>query len=104
MSEILLDQDAVSEEWVRPDEKGFTIRTRYRGTDQVLDRNARLRADTPTNFKGGLEGSLKHVGSIPIEVYEQMTVRLGREPTANECLDLLKAREYSKLKTREVKL
>lgn len=81
----------------------ITLRTRYKGTQDALDKNARIRADTPKGFseKNGLGGHIYHVGSIPTEVYSEMTKRLGRHPTAQECLDLIKSRDFSNLRTRE---
>ena len=103
MAEILFDDDEDRTQWIDPDPRGFTLRTRYKGTQGVLDRNAALRADTPRSFlQGGVE--YKHAASIPMEVYEQFQLKLGRTPTALELLKLSQDRDYNKLKTREVKL
>lgn len=101
--EILFDDDEDSTQWISPDPSGFTLRTQYKGTQGVLDRNAMARADAPARFsQDGVE--YHHAASIPREVYEQMTTRLGRPPTARECLDLAQARDFNKLKTRDARL
>lgn len=103
MPELLLDDSPVRREFVLPDETGFVIRTHYKGTEQALDLNAERRATaTPTFRENGHE--FHHVGSVPIEVYEQFYLKLGREPTATELIALINERDFCKLKTRDVKL
>ena len=103
MAELLFDDDEGMTQWIDPDPQGFTLRTRYKGTQGVLDRNAALRADTPHFFRqDGV--NYHHAASIPMEVYEQFQHQLGRTPTAAELIKLSQDRDYNKLKTREVKL
>ena len=103
MAELPFDDDGLRVQWIEPDERGGVLRTRYRGTQDVLDQNAALRNDTPKSFiQNGEE--FHHVASIPMEVYEQLMITLGRHPTAEECLMLAQDRDYSQLRTREVKL
>ena len=104
MAEYLLDDSPEMTQWVRPDEKGFTVRTQFKGTQEALDRNARIRSVTPTTFRDKDGGRLHHVGSIPAEVYNDLQWKLGRAPTTKELLALLDDRDYSKLKTRDVRL
>ena len=102
--EFFYDEDETRCEWVRPDESGFTVRTQYKGTQGVLDRAAILRADTSKNFRDAKGVNFHHIGSIPNEVYEREQVRLGRPMTSQECVELLKSRDFSKLRTRDVRL
>ena len=104
MAEFLLDEDSERVEWIVPDERGATIRTRFKNTEAVLDRNARIRNATPANFKGRKGETFYHAASVPLEVVELMGRKLGRMPTALELLKLAQDRDYSKLKTRDVKL
>lgn len=103
MSEFLFDESPVRREFIRPDDEGFTLETYYKGTQGVLDRNAELRAAAPSTFREG-KHTFHHVGSVPIEVYEQFYLKLGREPTAQELITLINEREFCRLKTRDVKL
>ncbi len=103
MSELILEEDEDRIQWVDPDPTGFTVRTQYKGTQDILDRNACSRNDAPSTFRqDGVD--FHHAASIPMEVYEQMHIRLGRAPTARECLELANQRDFSKLKTRDAKL
>jgi len=104
MSEYLLDDSEDRVEFIRPDPEGFTVRTNFRGTPQVLDRNAELRGAASRTFKDEKGGHWAHVASIPIEVYEMEWRRLGRAPTAKECVKLANQRDFNKLKTRDVRL
>ena len=104
MPEFLLDSDPDMVQWVRPDEKGFTVRTRFRGTQEALDRNARLRSEAPKTFRDKNGVNFHHAVSVPAEVYDQIYRRLGRAPTAAELLKFADDRDYSKLKTRDVRL
>ena len=103
MSEFILDEDDASVQYVRPDETGFTLRTRFKGTQDILDRNARLRSEAPKSFRESGH-TFHHVASVPMEVVELLHKKLGRWPTAEELLKLSDDRDYNKLKTREVKL
>lgn len=101
--ELLLDEDEISTQWVRPDPTGFTVRTQYKNTDRVLDGNACARNEAPKTFRSdGVD--FHHVCRVPIELYDQLTIRFGRPPTAKELIQLAQDRDFSKLKTREVKL
>jgi hypothetical protein len=102
--EFLLDDSPLRREYITPGEDGVvTLRTQYRGTEDVLDQNARERCAGPTSFtQKGV--TFTKAASIPMEVYEQMTIKLGRQPTARELLDLAQARDYAKLRTIDAKL
>lgn len=103
MTEYLLDDDSEMTQWVVPDEKGFTVRTRYKSTPGVLDLNQDLRNSAPSTFRE--DGVDFHLGArIPIEVVDQLHIRLGRAPTALELLALANDRDYCKLKTRNGRL
>lgn len=104
MAEFILSEDAHRVEYVRPDESGFTIRTRYKDTSEVIEEAKMLRADTSKSFKDARGVTQYHVGKVPLEVYEMWTRKLGREPTAEECIKFLQDRDFSDLRTRDVKL
>lgn len=102
--ELPFDETSYSHQWAEPTgDGGLVIRTRYKDTDRVLDTNARFRAEGPQTFREKGRTFYK-VGSIPMEVYEQLTLKLGRQPTAQECLELIQSRDYSKLKTVDANL
>ena len=85
--------------WGRADGDGFTVRTQYPGTRAALDLNHQTRQDAKSGFIGK-DGALhRHVASIPVEVYELIYRSLGREPTARECLEWAKGRDFNKLLT-----
>ena len=97
--EFLIEASDTHVMWGRADEDGFTVRTQYPGTQELLDLNHETRRDAKKNFIGK-DGNLnRHVASIPIEVYEMMYRKLGREPTARECLQWAQSRDFSKLLT-----
>jgi hypothetical protein len=104
MPEFLLEDDEDRVEFIRPDPHGFTLRTRYKGTQDVLDQNARMRRDASKDFRDRDGVTHHHVGSVPLEVYEEWTRELGRPPTAAEMIQRIQQRDFSKLKTKEVKL
>ena len=104
MAEFLLEDDPLMTQWVTPDPEGFTLRTRHKGTQEVLDQNARLRADRSKDFKDKDGQHYHHVMSIPMEVVEVLCKRLGRMPTPEELLKFGDDREFSKLKTKDVRL
>lgn len=90
-------------QWVTPDDTGFTIRTRYTDTEQVLEHNKVLRDESPATFREA--GTVFHkVCSVPAEVMDMLYRKLGRMPTPQELVALSQDRDYNKLKTREVKL
>lgn len=102
--EHLLEDGPLRREFITPGEDGsVTLRTQYRGTDDVLGANSAMRAEAPRSFveKGR---TFYHAASIPMEIYEQMQIRLGRPPTARELLDLAQTRDHSKLRTTDKRL
>ena len=107
MPEILFDETPNRRVWVTPDETGVTLRTQYKHTQDVLDANARARADTSKTFGNG---SLHHIGRVPMELYEQWVLEFRQahpgEPLGQAFNQFLVAklrdRDYSQLKTREV--
>ena len=101
MPELWLDDSPVRQELITPDADGFTLRTRYRGTQAILDQNAALRADVK---RGRSPHGLAHYASIPLEVYEQEWLRLGREPTAADLIELTKRPGYEYLRTSNRRL
>ena len=102
-NELLFDDSGFRTQWIEPDPDGFKIRTRYRGTEEVLDANAGMRGILPDNFQGPGPG-FHLVGRIPLEIYEQLYIKFGRAPNMDELKALLNDRDYSKLKTREVQI
>ena len=68
MPEFLLDNDPDLVQWVRPDDTGFTVRTQFKGTQEALDRNARLR-------RGLLDGEPER--ALPEDRHGQGEVKLG---------------------------
>ena len=107
MPELLFDETPNRRVWARPDETGVTLRTQYKNTQDVLDANARARADTPKTFGNG---SLHHIGRVPMELYEQWVLEFRQthpgEPLGQAFNQFLVAklrdRDYNRLKTREV--
>lgn len=105
MAERLLFDDEVMTQWWGDDPitGDAILRTQYKGTEDVLDKNAKLRNGAPKTFKeDGVE--FHHAVSVPSEVYWQLQAKLGRSPTPIELIKLSQDRDYSKLRTREVKL
>ena len=102
--ELLLDDSPLRREFITPGEDGaVTIRTQYWGTDEVLGANDVLRSEAPASFteKGR---TFYHAARVPMEIYEQMTIKLGRHPTARELIELSQSRDYGKLRTTDAKL
>ena len=97
MAELPFDDDGLRVQWIEPDERGGVLRTRYRGTQDVLDQNAALRNDTPRRYGKGI---VQHKARVPVELYEQWTIELGRQPTAEECLEIIERRGLTHLLTR----
>ena len=97
MSEFKLDEDETHVQWVRPDETGFTLRTQYKDTQRVLDQNVREKQDkrAPAPLKGS---AAMPVCRVPMELYEQLTLEMGREPTAEELIALSQTPEYKLLR------
>lgn len=101
--EVLLEDDPVMAQWVTPDEEGFTLRTQYKGTQEILDQNARER--TSKHARVVTPGSMPlPVVRVPMEVYEQLTLAMGREPTADELIALSHTPEYKALKLTDKRL
>ena len=103
MAEYLLDDDPVQTQWVVPDEKGFTLRTRYKGTQGILDQNARERTGKHERIATPGSQPLPAV-RMPLELYEQITIAMGREPTADEMIAIAETPEYKMLKLTDKRL
>ena len=106
MAELLFDDSPDRTIWATPDENGVTLRTRFKDTQNVLDANARLRNDTPKRFG---KGTMHHMASIPIEVWEQWVLEwrmMGQvgNPDADFIKFKLAMPEFSYLKTRNARL
>ena len=107
--EFILDDSPSRTQWVRPDATGFTVRTRFKNTDQILDRNKAARADTPKRFG---DGTMHHVASVPMEVYDQWVLEWRQahptEGLGEEFNQFVAAKlrdpDFSYLKTREARL
>lgn len=104
--ELPFEDSPTRASWIAPDESGFTLRTRYKGTQDVLDANKRARNNTPKRFG---KGTLHHMARIPIEVWERWQIEwFGMGHTGQPDADFIKHKlnlpEFSYLKTREVKL
>ena len=104
--ELPFDDSPVRSQWIVPDESGFTLRTRYKGTQNVLDANLRARNDTPKRFG---KGTMHHMARIPIEVWELWQLEWFRAghtgyPDSDFVKHKLSLPEFSYLKTREAKL
>ena len=104
--ELLFDDSPDRTIWATPDEKGLTLRTRFKGTQDVLDANARLRNATPKGFG---KGTMHHMASIPMAVWEQWVLEwrgTGRQgnPDADFIKHKLAMPEFSYLKTRNARL
>jgi hypothetical protein len=104
--EFLFDDSPDRTIWATPDEKGLTLRTRFKGTQDVLDANARLRNATPKGFG---KGTMHLVASIPVAIWEQWVIewrKTGRQgaPDADFIKHKLALPEFSYLKTRNARL
>ena len=109
MAEILFDEPPTRRVWATPDETGVTLRTQYKNTQAVLDANKHARSVTPKTFGNG---SMHHIGSVPMELYEQWVLEFRMahpgQPLDQEfnkyLVAKLRDRDYSQLKTREVRV
>jgi hypothetical protein len=104
--ELLFDDSPDRTIWAVPDEQGLTLRTRFKGTQDILDANTRVRNDTPKRFG---KGTMHHMARIPIEIWEQWVLEWRRiGGTGNPPQDFVKHKlalpEYSYLKTRNARL
>jgi hypothetical protein len=97
--EFLIDRSETHCIWGRADEDGFTTRTQYPGTEALLDLNHATRTDPRKDFKMKNGALARHVASLPVELYEMLYRKLGRDPTAKECLEMARDRDYNKLLT-----
>lgn len=103
MAEHIIHEDPTMVQWLEPDPTGGVLRTRYKDTQQILDENAGHRANAPKKFRqDGVD--FHHVCNVPWEVYDLIRRRLGHDPSADELIKFSQDRDFSKLKTREVKL
>jgi hypothetical protein len=105
--EVLFDDSPVRSVWIAPDESGFTLRTRYKNTQDILDANLRARNDAPKRFRESALGD--RVASIPMEVWEQWQLEWfasGHSGTPDDDFiwHKLNSPEFSYFKTREVTL
>ena len=104
MSEFLLDEDEDLQQWVTPDPEGFTLRTRFKNTQQALDQNAQERNGNPMSFKDKDGASWYKACSVPPEVMDLLFRRLGRMPTPEELIQFSQDRDFSKLRTTDARL
>lgn len=86
----------------RPDETGFTLRTRFKGTREVLDRNHFERSVAPRRYG---EGFMHKVASIAPEVWEQWVLEWRNsghvgDPDQDFLRAKLNSPEYAYLRTR----
>lgn len=97
MPELFLEDDGVRQQWVEPDPSGFTLRTRYKDTQRVLESVQAEHQDAraPVNTKGA---AWQPVCRFPIELYEQLRLEMGRDPSAEELIALSQTAEYSLLR------
>lgn len=104
MAEYVLAYDDQMQQWIRPDDEGFTVRTVFPGTDPVLDENQRMRSIDPKPRAYTKDGvCYRHVGRIPMEVIHRFYRRTGHWPRKEDYLLLLKDRDYAKLRMTEEK-
>jgi len=103
MPEILFDEDETRTVWATPDPSGITLRTQFKGTQGVLDRTAATR--TPKHARVNTKGAAWHkVADIPMELYEKLTIGLGRPPTAEELVGISQMPEFRALSATEKRL
>jgi hypothetical protein len=93
MSEYLFDDAPDRITFIRPDPEGFTLRTRMKGTQDILDQNARERTGKhhPLNLKGSAS---MPVCRVPAVIYELWSREMGRELTAWELVKRCQQPEY----------
>lgn len=103
MPEILFDEDETRRVWATPDPFGITLRTQFKGTQGVLDRTAATR--TPKHARVNTKGAAWHkAADIPLELYEKLTIGLGRPPTAEELVAISQMPEFRALSATEKRL
>jgi hypothetical protein len=103
MTELLFDEDETRTVWATPDPSGVTLRTQFKGTQGVLDRTAATR--TPRHARVNTKGAAWHkVADIPMELYEKLTIGLGRPPTAEELVGISQMPEFKMLSATEKRL
>jgi len=103
MGEILFDEDELRTVWATPDQSGVTLRTRFKGTQGVLDRTAATR--TPKHSRVNTKGAAWHkVADIPMELYEKLQIGLGRPPTAEELVAVSQMPEFRMLSATEKRI
>ena len=104
MPELLLDHGPDMSQYIRPDEDGFTIRTRFHGEQSLVDDLARQRSVDPKPRAITKDGmTYRKVGSIPMSVIHKWIKRTGHWPTREEVLEILRSRDFSKLRATEEK-
>jgi hypothetical protein len=104
MPEFLLDHTPEMSQYVRPDEDGFTIRTRFHGEHQILDEVAAIRnAAKRPSIKGQHGEEMRFVGRLPMRVIHEFYMKHQRDPTPQECINMLRQREFAKLRGTEEK-
>jgi hypothetical protein len=105
--ELLFDDSPDRTIWATPDEQGLTLRTRFKGTQDVLDENERIRNATPKGFGKGL---MHHAARIPMEVWEQWVLEWrriggpGYPPEGFVKFKLGQLGRRNKLMTRDIRL
>jgi hypothetical protein len=103
MSWRLFDEDESREIWARPDPRGVTLRTRYKGTQETLDGIKERKI--PKHTRVNTQGAAWHPAcSIPMELYEQFTVALGRQPTPEELIAVSQTPEFRLLALTDKRL
>jgi len=103
MPEFLFDEDETRRVWATPDPSGVTLRTQFKGTQGVLDRVAATR--TPKHARVDTKGAAWHkVADIPMELYEKLTIGLGRPPTAEELVGISQMPEFRAISATEKRL
>ena len=103
-SEYLFDDEPDRRSFITPDEDGFTLRTQFKGTHDVLDQNAKLRNAQGKTFTDKDGVHWYPVMAVPPEILELWYHRLGRFPTVEEMLKFGSEREFNKVKTKDARL
>lgn len=105
-TEFLFDVDPTTgmRQFIRPDEDGFTLRTLYASTEDVLDQNHRVKNARGRLIGNGQDGSFHHVASIPMELWHRWHQEYGRKLYEDPLLvpRLIRERDYNKVQTSDI--
>ena len=103
MPEFKIDETGYQTQYLRPDEDGFTVRTKF-NDDPIIESVRRRRSVDPKPRAVPKDGvCYRFVGSIPQSVIHAFYMREKRYPESHELAEMLRSREFSRLRGTEEK-